>query len=81
MAEPMNMLAALEWAVGYPQGPEDPRVVQARINVTDEENACPHGALPFDTEIACSCWTAARTRALVNDTGGPLCSAPADWPD
>jgi hypothetical protein len=44
------------------------RMVQVRINLTDEAGECDHGALPLDRTKppGCTCWTAARTDALAN---------------
>lgn len=81
----LNLLTAAQWlAPSQFEPPEDPRTVQARINVTDVEFECKHGALPLDREKpeGCDCWTQARARALASiEESQRWFEAPTEWPD
>jgi hypothetical protein len=70
----MNLLDAMRY-VASAGPPDDPRLVQARINLTNAERECPHEALPTDGEFpeGCDCWTQARARGLARDSEQPLC--------
>jgi AraC-like DNA-binding protein len=43
----------------------DMHPVERMIRVTDMENECEHGNLPFDHQPDCECWTRERTAALL----------------
>lgn len=81
--EPMTLLSAFEWVAAGIESQPDPVEVQARINMTDADNECPHGALPLDSKKpdGCDCWTQARAAALARNSGQPLCEASMHWPD